>query len=86
MTLSINNSQHNDTQHMDTQYKCTQRAPQHNDTLHDNTQHDTQHNNTQHNDLSRAPLLGRLLASSTNMRQGWKGLPRTNTLAYYENP
>jgi hypothetical protein len=29
---------------------------------------------------------GRLLASPTNIRQGWKGLPGTITLAYYENP
>jgi hypothetical protein len=26
--------------------------------------------------------LGRLLALSTNIRLGWKGLPVTNTLAY----
>jgi len=25
-----------------------------------------------------------LLASPTNIRLGWKGLPRTNTLAYFE--
>ena len=36
--------------------------------------------------LSGAPLYGRLLASSTNIRLGWKSLPGTNTLAYYENP
>ncbi len=35
--------------------------------------------------LQYAPLLGRLLASPTNIRLGWKGLPGTNTLAYYEN-
>jgi len=29
---------------------------------------------------------GRLLASPTNIRLGWKGLPRTNTLVYYKNP
>jgi hypothetical protein len=29
--------------------------------------------------LSGAPAL------PTNIRQGWKGLPGTNTLAYYEN-
>jgi hypothetical protein len=23
---------------------------------------------------------------TTNIRLGWKGLPGTNTLAYYENP
>ncbi len=28
---------------------------------------------------------GRLLASPTNIRLDWKGLPRANTLAYYEN-
>jgi hypothetical protein len=38
------------------------------------------------NDLSDAPLYGRLLASFTNIRLSWKSLPRTNTLAYYENP
>jgi len=32
------------------------------------------------------PLEGRLLASATNIRLGWRGLPGTNTLAYYENP
>jgi hypothetical protein len=33
-----------------------------------------------------APILyGRLLASSTNIRFGWKGLPGTNTPAYYNN-
>jgi hypothetical protein len=26
------------------------------------------------------------LALPTNIRLDWKGLPRTNTLAYYENP
>jgi hypothetical protein len=36
-------------------------------------------------DLSGAPLYGRFLASPTNIRLGWKGLPWTNTLAYYEN-
>jgi hypothetical protein len=36
--------------------------------------------------LSGAPLLGRLLASPTTIRLGWKGLPGTNTLAYYGNP
>ncbi len=30
-------------------------------------------------------LKGRLLASPTNIKLGWKGLPETNTLAYYEN-
>ncbi len=31
-----------------------------------------------------APRKGRLLASPTNIRLGWKGLPGTNALAYYE--
>jgi hypothetical protein len=35
-------------------------------------------------DLSGAPLEGRLLASPTNIRLGWKGLSGTNTLVYYE--
>ncbi len=34
--------------------------------------------------LSGAPLQGRLLASLTNIRLGWRGLPGTNTLAYYD--
>ncbi len=34
--------------------------------------------------LSSAPLQGRLLASHTNIRLGWQGLPGTNALAYYE--
>ncbi len=29
--------------------------------------------------------LGRLLALLANIELGWKGLPGTNTLAYYEN-
>jgi hypothetical protein len=29
-------------------------------------------------------LLARLLALPTNIRLGWKGLPGTNALAYYE--
>ncbi len=29
--------------------------------------------------------LGRLLAFPTNFGLSWKGLPETNTLAYYEN-
>ncbi len=34
----------------------------------------------------RYPTLGgRLLVLPTNIRIGWKGLPRTNTLAYYEH-
>jgi hypothetical protein len=32
-----------------------------------------------------APLQGRLLALPTNIRLGWKGLPGTNTLAFYEH-
>jgi hypothetical protein len=28
----------------------------------------------------------RLLALPTNIRLGWKGLPGTNALGYYENP
>jgi hypothetical protein len=35
--------------------------------------------------LSDAPLSGRPLALPTNIRLGWKGLPRTKTLVYYEN-
>ncbi len=38
------------------------------------------------NFLTGALLYGRLLASPENTRLGWKGLPGTNTLAYYENP
>ncbi len=34
--------------------------------------------------LSGAQLYGRLLALPTNIRLGWKGLPGTNALAYYE--
>jgi hypothetical protein len=34
--------------------------------------------------LKEAPLYVRLLALPTNIRLGWKGLPGTNTLAYYE--
>jgi hypothetical protein len=41
---------------------------------------------TRVNDLSDAPLYGRLLASLTNIGLGWESMPRTNTLAYYENP
>ncbi len=36
--------------------------------------------------LSGAPFKGWLLVSPTNTRLGWKGLPGTNTLAYYNNP
>jgi hypothetical protein len=32
--------------------------------------------------LSCAPLEGKLLASTTNIRLGWEGLPGTNVLAY----
>jgi hypothetical protein len=35
---------------------------------------------------SGVPLYGRLLASPTNIRLGWKGLPVTNAQAYYEDP
>jgi hypothetical protein len=35
--------------------------------------------------LSSAPLKGRSLALPTNIRLGWKSLPWTNTLTYYEN-
>jgi hypothetical protein len=35
--------------------------------------------------LSDTPLLGRLLALSEEIRPDWKGLTRTNTLAYYEH-
>jgi hypothetical protein len=34
--------------------------------------------------LSGTPLFNRLMAVSANIRQGWKGLPGTNTLAYYK--
>jgi hypothetical protein len=34
--------------------------------------------------LLAALLYGRLLALPTKIRVGWKGLPGTNTLAYYE--
>jgi hypothetical protein len=30
--------------------------------------------------------LGRALTLPANIRLGWKGLPETTTLAYYENP
>ncbi len=39
---------------------------------------------TQIKNLSDAPLQGRLLASLANIRVGLKGLPESNTLAYYE--
>jgi hypothetical protein len=35
--------------------------------------------------IKGSSLKGRLLALPTNIRLGWKGLPGTNTLAYYEN-
>ncbi len=35
--------------------------------------------------LSGAPHWGRHLASPTNIRLGWKGLPGTNAVAYYEH-
>jgi hypothetical protein len=31
-------------------------------------------------------LLEKSLALPANIRLGWRGLPGTNTLAYYENP
>jgi hypothetical protein len=34
--------------------------------------------------FSGAPLLGRLLASPTNIRLGWEGWKGTNALAYFE--
>ncbi len=34
---------------------------------------------------SDAQIQGRLLALAKNERQGWKGFPGANTLAYYEN-
>ncbi len=36
--------------------------------------------------LSSSLLKGRLLTLPINIRLGWKGLPGTNTLAYFENP
>jgi hypothetical protein len=33
--------------------------------------------------ISGAPLWGRLLATPTNNALSWKGLPLTNSLAYY---
>jgi hypothetical protein len=30
--------------------------------------------------------LGQLPGIRINIRQGWKGLPGTNTIAFYENP
>ncbi len=35
--------------------------------------------------LSGGPLYGTLPTLPTNCILGWKGLPGTNTLAYYEN-
>jgi hypothetical protein len=32
----------------------------------------------------KGALLGKTLALSANIRQGWKGLPGTNTIAYYK--
>ncbi len=40
---------------------------------------------TQVKHLSGAPLQGRLLALPTSNRLGWKSLPGTNIIAYYEN-
>jgi hypothetical protein len=39
---------------------------------------------TQVTHLSDAPLKGRVLTLPTNIRLGWKGLPGTNALAYFE--
>jgi hypothetical protein len=36
--------------------------------------------------LSRASLKGMPLALPTNIKLGKKGLPGTNTIAYYKNP
>jgi len=36
--------------------------------------------------LSGAPLCGSLPALASNITLGWKDLPETNTLTYYENP
>jgi len=36
--------------------------------------------------LSGAPLQGRPLDLPINIRLGWKGLPGTNTLAFYKIP
>jgi hypothetical protein len=33
--------------------------------------------------LSGVAFWGRLLALSTNIKLGWKGLPSTNTIAFY---
>jgi hypothetical protein len=35
--------------------------------------------------MSGAQVKGRLLALLTNIRIDWKGVPGTNTLAYYKN-
>jgi hypothetical protein len=35
--------------------------------------------------FSGTPLLSRLMALATNTKLGWKGLPKANTLAYYEH-
>jgi len=55
--------------------------------------HDTQHNVIQHNDTQLEGLIGlfqRNLMFAGEARSltrlGWKGLPGTNTLAYYKNP
>jgi hypothetical protein len=39
---------------------------------------------TQVKHLSSAAVYYRLLVLQTDIRIGWKGLPRTNTIAYYE--
>jgi hypothetical protein len=40
---------------------------------------------TQVKHFSGAPLQSRLNALPTNIRLGWKCLPRTNALAFYKN-
>jgi hypothetical protein len=37
-------------------------------------------------DHLKGASLGPAQASPANIRLGWRGLPGTNTLAYYENP
>jgi hypothetical protein len=40
---------------------------------------------TQVKHISGAPPKGKLVALPTNIRLGWKSLPGSNNLAYYEN-
>jgi hypothetical protein len=44
------------------------------------------HNKLERLSLSGALHMGRLRALPENIRLGWKGLPGTNALAYYEMP